>query len=183
MCNTVMCSQDVTRWQVIRSLFELFDRTVRSLMAPLENFCWQKRLSRTKSRYQKIDLGILNRNYPRIQPIINSGIPQVPILVPKWVFRKIGVPQIIHFNRVFHYKPSILGYQYFWKHPNPIPLHQNPIRFVWVGYRGVHYGVPRVQESRFLERLGHLVDLTFRFLQHAAAGGQQVSGRQTLVKT
>ena len=36
-----------------------------------------------------------------------------------WVFPKIGVlyPQIIHFNRVFHYKPSILGYHYFWKHP------------------------------------------------------------------
>ena len=26
-------------------------------------------------------------------------------------------PQIIHFNRVFHYKPSILGYPYFRKHP------------------------------------------------------------------
>ena len=26
-------------------------------------------------------------------------------------------PQIIHFNRVFHDKPSILGYHYFWKHP------------------------------------------------------------------
>ena len=26
-------------------------------------------------------------------------------------------PQIIHFNGVFHYKPSILGYPYFWKHP------------------------------------------------------------------
>ena len=26
-------------------------------------------------------------------------------------------PQIIHFNRVFHYKPSILGYPYIWKHP------------------------------------------------------------------
>ena len=26
-------------------------------------------------------------------------------------------PQIIHFNRVFHYKPFILGYPYFWKHP------------------------------------------------------------------
>ena len=26
-------------------------------------------------------------------------------------------PQIIHFNRVFHYKPSILGYPCFWKHP------------------------------------------------------------------
>ncbi len=36
-----------------------------------------------------------------------------------WVFPKImGGPQIIHFNRVFHYKPSILGYPYFWKHPD-----------------------------------------------------------------
>ena len=26
-------------------------------------------------------------------------------------------PQITHFNRVFHYKPSILGYPYFWKPP------------------------------------------------------------------
>ncbi len=24
---------------------------------------------------------------------------------------------IFHFNRLFHYKPSILGYPYFWKHP------------------------------------------------------------------
>ena len=28
-------------------------------------------------------------------------------------FRKWWYPQIIHFNRVFHYKPSILGYPYF----------------------------------------------------------------------
>ena len=34
-----------------------------------------------------------------------------------WVLPKMVVPQIIHFNRVFHYKPSILGYPYFWKHP------------------------------------------------------------------
>ena len=34
-----------------------------------------------------------------------------------WVFPKIGIPQIVHFNRVFHHKPSILGYPYFWKHP------------------------------------------------------------------
>ena len=33
--------------------------------------------------------------------------------VSMWVFPKIMVPQIIHFNRVFHYKPSILGYPYF----------------------------------------------------------------------
>ena len=31
-------------------------------------------------------------------------------------FRKQGYPQIIQFNRDFHYKPSILGYPYFWKH-------------------------------------------------------------------
>ena len=34
---------------------------------------------------------------------------------------KIGVgktPQIIHFNEFFPYKPSILGYPCFWKHPN-----------------------------------------------------------------
>ena len=32
-------------------------------------------------------------------------------------FRKWWYPQIIQFNRVFHYKPSILGYHFFWKHP------------------------------------------------------------------
>ena len=31
-----------------------------------------------------------------------------------------GTPPIIHVNRVFHYKPSILGYPYFWKHPSRI---------------------------------------------------------------
>ena len=36
---------------------------------------------------------------------------------PFGCFRKWWYPQIIHFNRVFHYKPSILGYPYFWKHP------------------------------------------------------------------
>ena len=38
-------------------------------------------------------------------------------LLDIWVFPKIGVPQIINFNRIFHYKPSILGYPYFLKHP------------------------------------------------------------------
>ena len=38
-----------------------------------------------------------------------------------WVFPKIGVPpNHPMFNRVFHYKPSILGYHYFWKHPYPL---------------------------------------------------------------
>ena len=32
-------------------------------------------------------------------------------------FLKWWYPQIIRFNWVFHYKPSILGYHHFWKHP------------------------------------------------------------------
>ena len=32
-------------------------------------------------------------------------------------FLKWWYPQITHFNRVFHYKPSILGYPNLWKHP------------------------------------------------------------------
>ena len=37
--------------------------------------------------------------------------------LPYGCFRKWWYPQIIHFNRDFHYKPSILGSPYFWKHP------------------------------------------------------------------
>ena len=44
-----------------------------------------------------------------------GGIEDCMKLFLKWVFPKIGVGPP---NRVFHYKPSILGYPYFWKHPN-----------------------------------------------------------------
>ena len=33
------------------------------------------------------------------------------------VSKNNGTPQISNFYRVFHYKPSILGFPYFWKHP------------------------------------------------------------------
>jgi len=35
-------------------------------------------------------------------------------------------PQIINFNRVLHYKPSIMGYHYFWN-PPPVDLVNIPI--------------------------------------------------------
>ena len=38
-----------------------------------------------------------------------------------------GTPQIINFNRVFHYKPSILGYPYFWKHPEKYHIRMDGI--------------------------------------------------------
>ena len=34
------------------------------------------------------------------------------------VFENRGTPKSSILNRVFHYKPSILGYPYFWKHLN-----------------------------------------------------------------
>ena len=34
-----------------------------------------------------------------------------------------GTPKSSHFNRVFHYKASILGYPYFWKHPHHFKKH------------------------------------------------------------
>ena len=49
-------------------------------------------------------------------------MPPSNVIFSIWVFPKIGVgPQIIHFNRVLHYKPSILGCPYFWKHPYRFP--------------------------------------------------------------
>ena len=41
-----------------------------------------------------------------------------PFSLLNGVFLKWWYPQIIDFNGVFQYKPSILGYPYFWKHPN-----------------------------------------------------------------
>ena len=40
-------------------------------------------------------------------------------------FLKWGYPQIIHFNRVFPYKPTIFGYLYLWKPPYWILYHHN----------------------------------------------------------
>ncbi len=39
------------------------------------------------------------------------------------VSKNSGTPKSSHFNRVFHYKPSILGYHYFWKHPFGFQVH------------------------------------------------------------
>ena len=42
-------------------------------------------------------------------------------------------PQIIHFNSVFHYRPSTLGYPYFWKHPFVFVCVCVYHGFFWVG--------------------------------------------------
>ena len=41
------------------------------------------------------------------------------------VSEKRGTPKSSILNRVFHCKPSILGYPYFWKHPHGVEYNQN----------------------------------------------------------
>ena len=51
-------------------------------------------------------------------------------------------PQIIHFNRVFPYKLSILGYPYFWKHPYIYSKNGGgPSERMLHGIRGIFYYV------------------------------------------
>ena len=71
------------------------------------------------------------------------------------MFPKIGVPQIIHSNRVFHYKPCILGYPYFWKHPHGLHCTLYTVRFV------PHLAHPKSGLLEFFG-FGHLADVTLQ---------------------
>ena len=46
-----------------------------------------------------------------------GGLMEPDVRSVIWMFQKLRYPQIINSNRVFPYKPSILGYHYFGKHP------------------------------------------------------------------
>ncbi len=59
-----------------------------------------------------------------LRSILSTHLSEVEVVYPYTYyihiygcFQKSWYPQIIHFNRDFHYKPSILGCPYFWKHP------------------------------------------------------------------
>ena len=65
-------------------------------------------------------------------------------LVSYGCFQKQWYPQIIHFNRVFHYKPSILGYPYFWKHP-----YHDPLQVVFFFEKAEVFGVFRAVPEMF----------------------------------
>ena len=61
----------------------------------------------------------------------------------RWRFPKMGVLQIIHLNRNFHFKPSISGYPHLWK-----PLYGQPWDFVQSTTRAMK------QESATQHRIG-----------------------------
>jgi len=60
-----------------------------------ERRCWSPEVRRSKVRSDEFSE----------KSIVNLGVSE-----------NSGTPQIIHLNRVFHFKPYILGYPYFWKH-------------------------------------------------------------------
>ena len=85
-------------------------------------------------------------------------------------FLKGGNPQIIHFNGIFHYKPSIWGYPHLWKPPkNPISLVTKPTHMGlsqkqgiqkgrWIGddsHSKPIWGVPHFETHSYLENFGN----------------------------
>ena len=52
----------------------------------------------------------------RVGNSVRLELLHIYIYIGCWTKNR-GIPQIIHFNRDFPYKPSILRYHYFWKHP------------------------------------------------------------------
>ena len=91
---------------------------------------------------------------------------------PNGCFRQWWYPQIIHFNRGFHHKPSILGYHYFWKHPNGHGFGCFPHVFfsVQVGMiRFMHENIPSKKRTPFVggnSRLFHQRKKTTRKENH-----------------
>ncbi len=76
------------------------------------------------------------------------------------------VPQIIHLNRVFHYKPSILGaHPYFWKHPFisfllPTGVHRHQSSSYWDGSESKWFACTRLYQSNCTKGL----EFELRFL-------------------
>ena len=67
-----------------------------------------------------MDFGICGTFWLPVSLCCQGETPQnFQKVLGEWVFPKIGVPPNNPFvHKVFHYKPSILGYHYFWKHLN-----------------------------------------------------------------
>ena len=75
-------------------------------------------LPKPKQKKQKQNIKHQGKKSPQVKPIYFPTIKEVGATHMD-VSENSGNPQIIHFNRVFHYKKSISGYSYFWKHPYP----------------------------------------------------------------
>ena len=68
--------------------------------------CWMEVFALSKKRCVG-QSRVVHLDIPHMGVSKNNVTPKSSILI-----------DLIDFNRVFHYKPSILGYPYFWKHPS-----------------------------------------------------------------
>ena len=66
-------------------------------------------------------------------------------------------PQIIQFNRDFHYKSSILGYPYFWKHPYNHPIGKD---YKWY-ISGIYF---QLGDSRYIVIFTYII-MTYHLLR------------------
>ena len=65
---------------------------------------------------------------------------QIPQIKHMGVSENGVTPKSSHFSRVLHYKPSILEYPYFWKHPH------RHCRYGFMSYWANSFGIP-IKES------------------------------------
>ena len=87
----------------------LRDQILAGWLSPRQLLCWDTRPRLLKSMGQSHKTGAENPHFL----LIKYGCQ------PK---NRGETPQIIHFNRVFHYKPFIFRYPYFWKRPYRLSL-------------------------------------------------------------
>ena len=87
---------------------------------PFFNKCFESWIFTKCSVTKHIILQQKKFNHPNLSLLFHTFFPN------NRVFPKIVVP-LNHFKRVFHYKPSILGYLYFWKHPIISQQRSNPV--------------------------------------------------------
>ena len=120
-------------WLFSCKSYQFRSKLTSLLLATLLKFPQLDQPGMTSSEVQKCD-------NPKRQLVVSSQLRAMMIQTHKgltmhilkstsfefiWVFPKIMVPPNHPLkNRVFHYKPSILGYPYFWKHPYTLSFKQ-----------------------------------------------------------
>ena len=73
-----------------------------------------------------------------------------------------GTPKSAIFYRVFHYKPSILGYPYFWKHPNVLQVYSDGLKDPMIG-QWVHPDLRASETRRKMETNSYKVGAIYKW--------------------
>ena len=112
------CEHDFLILHVLRLFQHTLDHKIAICLNRLSSTCANS-IFLNFHRYNRVsDVESTNMQQILFDIYLTKGALPIHLFLSSYrLFPKIGVPQIIHFNRVFEYKPSILGCPYFWKHP------------------------------------------------------------------